>query len=191
MTQKQVRTETHEALLGCEGLVEPEATNQGAWLTESAGALADLHASVLEGLSGFTKLDPSRSPSPHSDSTRLDRQNVKHEIGIRVEGAANASCSPKGERVTLEGAGSESCGLSGQQRDMFETKGGDNVGVNAHCMGRGSTGGEGSSGGGRARTIRVADDCEHADQQRRSRLHHLGRLLARRRQFTASRQVRR
>ncbi|CAN0167518.1 unnamed protein product, partial [Discosporangium mesarthrocarpum] len=44
----QVREEIHRDFFQNEGLVEPAATNQGAWLTGSAGAVADLHASVLE-----------------------------------------------------------------------------------------------------------------------------------------------
>lgn len=183
----KVEAEIHEALLGCDGLVEPEATNQGAWLTESAGALADLHASVLEGLSGFTNEPPVSPPPYSSDSSpaRLDKHTTTTSIS-RLED----------ERETREGAGSSvaCCGRFGQGGDSGTEGGGggdDDVGGAAARVGTGSIGGDagGSGGGGRPGAAVVTDGRVHADQERRTRLHHLGRLLARRRQFTASRQV--
>lgn len=185
----KVEAEIHEALLGCDGLlIEPEATNQGAWLTESAGALADLHASVLERLSGFTN-EPPVSPSPYgSDSSpaRLDKHTTTTSIS-RLED----------ERETREGAGSSAacCGRFGQGGNSGTEGGGggdDDVDGAVAPVGTGSIGGGagGSGGGGRPGAAIVTDGRVHADQERRTRLHHLGRLLARRRQFTASRQVR-
>ena len=172
-------------MLGCDGLVEPEATNQGAWLTESAGALADLHASVLEGLSGFTG-EPPAPPSPYSDSSsaRLDKQSsssgTKDEHATREDADSSVTCRGCFER----GGDSGTSGGGG---------GGHDVGGAAARVGPGSIvdAVAGSGGGGRPGTVVVADGRVHADQQRRTRLHHLGRLLARRRQFAASRQVQR
>ncbi|CAN0403508.1 unnamed protein product, partial [Laminaria digitata] len=215
--RRQVEAETHEALLGCEGLVEPEATNQRAWLTESAGALADLHASVLEGLSGFTP-SPSPSVSPYSDysssarrldisTRRLDNQSSSSR------GSSSSSGGLKDERAAREGAGSVTsscCGRFGRGGNANSGKvdGSHDVGGCAAAAPRVATTGSSSSssssssngddagdsgGGGRPSTTTIitsgGDGRVQADQQRRTRLHHLGRLLARRRQFTASRQA--
>ena len=69
-------TEIHESLLAYDDLVEEAATNQGAWLTESAGALRDLHASVLKSLLGYEnasnlKRNPRRAASNGKRSSKI------------------------------------------------------------------------------------------------------------------------
>lgn len=68
-----MQLEIHEALVPFQDLVEDEATNQDAWLTESAGALANLHSSVLTSLrdSGSeASADARPAEHPHAIADR-------------------------------------------------------------------------------------------------------------------------
>lgn len=152
-------------LLKYDGLVEQEATNQGAWLTESAGTLADLHTSVLKSLSGFHH---QKSPSPQGGTA------------VRgVERNTGRSSSTWNDTISEEG-GEPIC-----RSDDFESKGNlRRVGGNFNATDPTGAAGE-AAGLGRS----DAASGSLAGHQDRRMLYDLGRLLSRKRQFAASRQV--
>lgn len=151
VSTKQVEVELHDALLKYDGLVEPTATNQGAWLTESAGALSDLHSTVLGSLALFSvREDPALS----SRGNALSRDAVRASEARVVPTGAETSCLERGAFGQLQEAviGKE------HQRTLCPAS-------------------------------RERRQAEGRRDQRRTRLRHLGLLLARKRQFSASRQV--
>lgn len=157
-----MRTEIHETLLRFEGLIEAEATNQGAWLTESAGALTDLHASILQSLCGNSShaplyLQPSQIDAPHALS-----------IGVGAEVEINS--------IRLDGAGG--------QNDRCLSAGGSAVSESKLSI-RGSETADAGVERGESLERGKTTDIEQS-----RRLRDLGRVLACKRQFTASRQVR-
>lgn len=132
-------------MLEHQDLIEPEATNQGAWLCESAGAVLDLHATVLKSLCGFEP-HGTRAPSP-AGSSSSDHLGM----GLELEGSHTGYVVPGNMRcgVPVHGAGSP------------------DRGDGTHCL---------------------PVESSQASS-RRERLRELGRVLARKRQFNASRQV--
>lgn len=156
-TMLEVMMEIHESLLANDGLLEDEATNQGAWLTESAGALRDLHASIL------TSLLESEHASTHA--ARDDHRAATSEGHYReIPRIADSTDSDNPNR--LHGDSPQTDGkLVGATKDsgvgVAPAEVGDDVMV-------------------------VPNDFSGAQ---RTRLWELGRLLAGKRQWGASRQV--
>ncbi|CAM9590255.1 unnamed protein product [Ectocarpus fasciculatus] len=200
--RQQVETEIHETLLEYDGLIEPEATNQGAWLTESAGALSDLHADVLRSLAGFSMHEKSASPSScwGTSSTGGAKE--------AVEGPEKESSCARGMEISCQGGGVRKttgrgvCVSADGDRGNNLLGGGDNTlttedGFSATaCEGVGSSRGGTCGGDGprdvTATTAEVAPNRMCAEEERdvrRSRLQDLGQLLVRKRQFAASRQA--
>ncbi|CBJ26015.1 hypothetical protein Esi_0018_0095 [Ectocarpus siliculosus] len=199
--RQQVETEIHETLLKYDGLIEPEATNQGAWLTESAGALSDLHADVLRSLTGFSMHEKSASPSSCWGTSSSG--GAMEAVDDPEEG----SCAP-GMEINHRGGGVETTGRAvGVSADGYRgnnlLEGGDSTLTKEGafsatvCEGAGSSRGYTCGGNGprdvAATTAEVAPDrmnnAEEERDVRRSRLQDLGHLLVRKRQFTASRQA--
>lgn len=167
----QVEAEVHGELLKRGDLLEPEATNQGAWLTESAGALSDLHASVLESLTGFKHDYPESQRVSPAAVTSFEQQD-KIKTSRRWPEA-------------LDSMG----GSSRQQGDngCSTTEGDGYNATDGTCaVNRLKAGGGGAVSGRRTET---EPSCSVEEDRDRTRLRELGRLLAQKRQFTASRQV--
>lgn len=148
-----MESDIHEAFLQHEDLIESEAENQGAWLTESAGALADLHAPVLKSLCRFWPVDACASNS---------RKEVGAEDSRDTFGARRLTTAPNHEegeswmrearasRTSYSKHTAEEAKLGNETEDIHETP---------------------------------------RNEQERGWLNDLGRVLARKRQFNASRQV--
>lgn len=198
--------EVHDALLRREGLIEPEATNQGAWLTESAGALPDLHASVLESLCTFqpTQTRFSRAtPAPQQRQESLPKALVHGRIGDpgadyfdEARTASELTAVPE-EHINYRKQESEAANDSGFKRhdhqqqqhhrgsaigQAIEPKDDDEAKENGNGITSVATTEKTMVTG--LRSAGVGDD-----EQGRGRLRDLGRILARKRQFAASRQV--
>lgn len=166
--------EIHRALLRQEGLIEAEATNQGAWLTESAGALADLHASILQHLCEFQRdgtawkgINSGRSMAKHGLSAgghRLDSFVGKAGGGEARNGLVRKGCTS--DRVEIS---------------SFQSQRLTNEGSNSAYGGEYTSATTGNS--------KIVGELMSEEKNRRSRLRDLGRMLARKRQFTASREV--
>lgn len=201
--------EIHETLLRYDGLIEPAATNQGAWLKESAGALLDLHAAVLESLAEF-----SMDKIPTASSKRGDTLFCTETTGAEPGTEASAAVARTSRTDVCCGGGDvrekERGGDAGAEGvwEFLRVEGGDkssasrgafiNGGRGADCGNEtvpASGGRRKSSAGftrdGVATTIdsRRKASIEGQYGRRRRRLRNLGMLLARKRQFTASRQV--
>lgn len=191
-------------MLKYDGLIEPEATNQGAWLTESAGALSDLHADVLRSLTGFSMHEKSASPSScwGTSSTGGAKDSVDEPEEESCAPGMEISYRGRGVRETTgRGVGVSADGYRGNNLleggDSTLTK--EDPFLATACEGVGSSRGSTYGGNGprdvAATTAEVAPDrmnnAEEERDVRRSRLQDLGHLLVRKRQFTASRQVRR
>lgn len=203
LSRQQVEVEIHETLLKYDGLIEPAATNQGAWLTESAGALSVLHSAVLTSLAGFSV---NSCPTPASYGSTLSEE-------AQAQGQAKAV---RPRRTEIDCGGESWSGLtrdgdSGEdlRRTAFQREGDGST-----LPEEGVTSGADASAertarigyrGGASRdgfcttatttttpTTVTGSGVMYAEDQRgrrRTRLRNLGLLLARRRQFTASRQV--
>ncbi|CAM9232781.1 unnamed protein product [Ectocarpus sp. 12 AP-2014] len=199
--RQQVETEIHETLLKYDGLIEPEATNQGAWLTESAGALADLHVDVLRSLTGFSMHEKSASPSSCWGTSSSG--GAKEAVDDPEEG----SCAP-GMEISFRGGGVqettgrgvgvsadghrgntllEGCDTTLTKGDAFSATAREGV-----VSRRGSTFGGNGPRDVAATTAEVAPNRMNAEEERhvrRSRLRDLGQLLVRKRQFSGSREA--
>lgn len=160
--QVKVRKEIHETLLRFQGLIESEATNQGAWLTESAGVLIDLHTSVLQSLCGKAShaspcCQPSQSDITRARSITMDADAETNSIRLdRADGQKERCLSAGGSAVlesTLSQRDNETVGMDVNRGESLE----------------------------RGRTT---------DNEQGRRLRDLGRMLAYKRQFAASRKVR-
>lgn len=205
-TRQQVEAEIHHALLKYDGLVESAATNQGAWLTESAGALSDLHAAVLRSLSGFSLREKPCLSS--GNGTML--AEADGEVGSTLEEGAvpsGAENSSGRKSVSIREGGTIT-----SDRPIYRQEGAEMFRAEDHGI---SAGGEGGvahndaatytgdsmpnaansrdSSTATSTTTGVTDrNSAYSDKRRddrRARLQDLGLLLARKRQFTASRQV--
>jgi len=205
VSAKQVEVELHDALLKHDGLVEPTATNQGAWLTESAGALSDLHSTVLGSLAGLCVREDPAQPS-HRSALSRDAVGVSEARG--VPNGADMSSSRRGVDGSLREAN-----IGEDRQETLRKQSGSGrplakeaiVSVGPHGTSR--RGGAARAGeaeprgpsapqdrGATTATATTVAGCgrrqaEGRRNQRRARLRHLGLLLARKRQFAASRQV--
>ena len=195
----------HDALLKYDGLVEPTATNQGAWLTESAGALSDLHSAVLKSLAGRSS-SKDLVLSSHGGSLSREEAASEAETGPKGTGtgcSGRSVCGPVREVDTGEDHRRKLCQQSGNGESLAE-EAVANAGTEsaASCGVATRTGEEwravasdprDDSSAATATAKAVADrGRRHAGgqhDQRRARLRNLGLLLARKRQFAASRQV--
>lgn len=201
-----------------DGLVETEATNQGAWLTESAGALSDLHASLLESISGFNHegslalYDSLRPPPVVLVSSERGRghRNVgkqlskKHERCEGQEYPAEKKCGAKDPRMattTQEGyrdtrAGGGDCP---ERNKLFLhvachfapgiAEEGERYSDHVGGGDVGESDDRGDCGPFSDMSAGAAVDRSDAEKQDRERLFDLARLLAHKRQFAASRRV--
>ncbi|CAM9285307.1 unnamed protein product, partial [Sphacelaria rigidula] len=167
----QVEKEVHETLLRYEGLVENEATNQGAWLTESAGALADLHASILHKLCDKESRTPPSLHSHPPQPTEIGRELPSTKgtaMGVQTE----ANGAPPGESCAQNGS---SCSARESLMPSLESV----LPIRGSVT---SVGPEIESGEILGREI-------YLESEQGKRLRDLGRVLAFKRQFTASRQA--
>ncbi|CAM9218792.1 unnamed protein product [Scytosiphon promiscuus] len=204
--RRQVEIEIHEALLKHDGLIEPTATNQGAWLKETAGALSDLHAGVLESLAEFSVDERPAGSSTHAKSLLSTEAEAKEEASsaetwpLRTDVACGAEdvhvqdrggdAYPKSEMERFREQGSQKSSAS---RNAFIDAG---RGV-AHSDTAGAARGHLRSSTGVTRdriasTVVDCHTCSTGDQPgrgRRRQLRNLGLILARKRQFAASRQA--
>lgn len=213
---RQVEVEIHETLLKYDGLIEPAATNQGAWLTESAGALSVLHSAVLTSLAGFS-VDKRPTPASYGSTLSAEEAEARAQedqalptgTGNSYGGREPTVCGPTqtGEdprRTSFRGDGDGST----LAEEWVISGAGAGAGAEATAL-RDVATSDGCSGGAPRDgtwTITMAVTTatpptttvsagrglvcvEEERDQRRKRLQNLGLLLARRRQFTASRQV--
>lgn len=204
LTREQVEAEIHHTLLKYDGLVESAATNQGAWLTESAGALSDLHAAVLRSLGGFSTCKSSSAASRNcvmSAGAGGEAGPALEQAAVPAEAEASsggkAVSTPKGEttthdRPTYRREGDRNACVE----DHSISSGGDVVPNDAAtCTGDGMRDAaisQESKTATKTTTSATGRSIMHIDKRRecrRARLQHLGLLLARKRQFAASRQV--
>lgn len=217
-THQQVEVEIHETLLKYDGLIEPAATNQGAWLTESAGALSVLHSAVLTSLTGFS-VDKGSIPASYGSALSAEKSEAEAEAQAQAQAQAEAQAGRPGTELSYGGEpvrGSARGGDPGEdlRRTIFPREGdgselADEVVISgaegtALCDVNTSVGCSGGDPRGGASTMTptsattaaatTVPGCstmhmEEQRDQRRARLQNLGLLLARRRKFTASRQV--
>lgn len=187
--------------------MESAATNQGAWLTESAGALSDLHAAVLGSLGGFS---PRESGSPSSCNGVVFAE-AGGEVGFTFNEAAvpaGAEDSSGEESVSTQ----EGANITFDRRPVHQPESDERARADDHGI---CAGGKGDVAHNAAATCtehampnaansqdsstaptmptgvtgRSSTHSDKQQDQRRARLQHLGLLLARKRQFPASRQV--
>lgn len=208
-----MEADIHNTLLTYDGLVESAATNQGAWLTESAGALSDLHAAVLRSLGEFS-IRKGSSPSSSIGFNKFaearggGESTSKAAVPVGVENSSGAKAVSIGDGDTTKSVdpyrliyrqegGDKACaedhGVSSADGD------GDVTYKDATTLGTGdgmrnAANSQDSSGTATTKTTTGATGRTrtHLDEQRdhrRARLRHLGLILARKRQFAASRQV--
>lgn len=166
-----MEAEIHGELLKRGGLLEPEATNQGAWLTESAGALSDLHASVLESLTGFKH-----------DFAKFQRASPAAERSLEQEndGSTSRRWSEAWDSMDERSRQQGDDGCSRTEGDGYNA-------TDGACAANRLKAGDGGAVSGRRKEAEPS--CGVEEERDRTRLRELGRLLARKRQFTASRQV--
>lgn len=208
VTQQKVEAEIHNTLLKHDGLVESAATNQGAWLTESAGALSDLHAAVLRSLGEFSMRRSSSPPSRNGvmfGQAAGEAESAPGEVAVpaRAESSygGNGVSTREGDTTTsidryqpiYRQEGDENARAEGHGVSLA---GGDGVAYldAATCTADGKRNAANSQDSTATKATASATDRSrsHFDEQRdqrRARLQHLGLLLARKRQFAASRQV--
>eukprot|EP00903_Cladosiphon_okamuranus_P008686 g8322.t1 len=200
--RRQVEAEIHHTLLKYDGLVESAATNQGAWLTESAGALSDLHAAVLRSLYGFFRRNSSSSASgdwfvsAEAGSSTLEEAAVP--AGADTGSGGHAVSTREDETTTHDRT---TCRHGGDRYACAEDRGiasaeGEVPKDAAPCAGDGMRDAaisQESSTATKTTTSATDRSTTHIEDKqrddRRARLKHLGLLLARKRQFSASRQA--
>lgn len=149
--------EIHESLLANDDLIEDEATNQGAWLTESAGAVRDLHASILTSL-------------------------LESEHASIYKAGDNHSATSSGEHLREIPRIADSTHSDNPKRLH-----GDNLQTDSKVVGATKDSGDGLAPAEVENGVMVKPN-DVSDAQR-TRLWELGRLLACKRQWAASRQV--
>ena len=197
IARQQVEAEIHHTLLKYDGLVESAATNQGAWLTESAGALSDLHTAVLRSLGGFSVCSPE--VNGEAASTLLEDAAVPAGVEEGSSGGQYVS-TRKGDTTTSEGPAYRQGGDKGACAEYHGVSAGVDGGAAHHdgapCTADGvrdAAKSQDSTTPTTATTTSATDrgktSLDKRRDPRRARLQYLGLLLARKRQFTASRQV--